>query len=134
MELDQPPNMVNVLVFCDHFMKHVMAYATPDQTAKTVPKFLWQGYILIFRAPVKLLSNGGANFESNIIRELCKFMGIWKVRTSPYHAQTKAFTHIGACLQLNKISHHQIQPALFGVWVLTMLTHQLLFSHDKGHE
>ena len=25
MELDQPPNMVNVLVFCNHFMKHIMA-------------------------------------------------------------------------------------------------------------
>ena len=30
IELDQPPNMVNVLVFCDHFMKHIMAYVTPD--------------------------------------------------------------------------------------------------------
>ena len=39
MELDQPQNMVNVLVFCDHFMKHIMAYMTPDQTAKTVAKF-----------------------------------------------------------------------------------------------
>ena len=55
MELDQPPNMVNLLVFCDHFMKHIMAYITPNQTAKTVTKFLWQGYVSIFRAPAKLL-------------------------------------------------------------------------------
>ena len=57
MELDQPPNVVNVLVFCDHFTKHVMAYVTPDQTAKTVDKFLWQGYILIFGAVARLLSD-----------------------------------------------------------------------------
>ena len=69
MELDQPPNMVNVLVFCYHFTKHVMAYVTPDQTAKTVAKNLWHGYISIFRAWAKLLSDQGANFESNIIRE-----------------------------------------------------------------
>ena len=25
MELDQAPTVVNVLVFCDHFTKHVMA-------------------------------------------------------------------------------------------------------------
>ena len=63
-------------------------YVTPDQTAKTVAKFLWQGYILIFRTLGKILSDEGANFESNIIRELCKCMGKSKVMTSPYHAQT----------------------------------------------
>ena len=62
MELDQPPNMVIILVFCDHFMKHIMAYVTPNQTMKTIAKFLWQGYILIFGAPAKLLSDQGANF------------------------------------------------------------------------
>ena len=55
---------------------------------KTVAKFLCQGYILIFRALTKLLSDWGINFESNIIRELCKFRDIHKVRTSPYHTQT----------------------------------------------
>ena len=57
MELDQPPNMVNILVFCDHFTKHIMVYVIPNQTVKTLAKFLWQGYISIFGAPAKLLSN-----------------------------------------------------------------------------
>ena len=57
MKLDQQPHIVNVLVLCDHFMKNYMVYVTPDQTAKTVAKFLWQGYITIFRAPAKLMSN-----------------------------------------------------------------------------
>ena len=57
MELDQPPNVVNTLVFCNHLTKHVMAYMTPNQTAKTVAMFLWQGYILIFRALATLLSD-----------------------------------------------------------------------------
>ena len=87
-ELDQPQNVVNVLVFCDHFMKHIMGYVTPNQTAKTVAKFLWQGYISNFGAQAKLLSDWGANFESNFIRELCEVKGIQKVRTSPYHDQT----------------------------------------------
>ena len=85
---DQPSNVVNLLVFCNYFIKHVMAHVTHDQTARTVAKFLWQGYISIFRALVKLLSNWGANFESNIIREVWEVMGILKVRTPPYHAQT----------------------------------------------
>ena len=57
MELDQPPNVVNILVFCDHLMKCVMVYMTLDQTVKTVAKFLWQGYISVFRAPARILSD-----------------------------------------------------------------------------
>ena len=88
MELDQPLNMVSVLVFWNHVTKHVMAYMTPIQTAKNASMFLWQGYISIFRALAKLLSDWGTNFESNIIKELCELMGIQKVRTSPYCTQT----------------------------------------------
>ena len=88
MELNLQPNVLIVLVFCNHFMKHIMAYVTPHQTAKTVAKFLWQGYISIFEAPAKFLSDWGANFESNITKELCELIGIQKVRTSPYHTQT----------------------------------------------
>ena len=69
MELDQPPNVVNVLVLCDHFTKHFLACVTPYQTAKTVAKFLWQGYIFIFRLLPKLLSDWGANCDSNIVKE-----------------------------------------------------------------
>ena len=61
---------------------------TPDQTAKTVTKFLWQGYISIFRALAKLLSDWGTNFQSNVIKELSELMGIRKVVISVYHDQT----------------------------------------------
>ena len=57
MELDQTPNVVSVLVFCNHFTKHTMGYGTNYQTAKTLAKFLWQGYISIFGAPAKHLSD-----------------------------------------------------------------------------
>ena len=82
MELDQAQNVMNLLVFCNHFMKHVMAGVIPDQTAKTVAKLLWQGYISIFGALAKLLSDQGANFESNIIREL---MSLWASRRLRLH-------------------------------------------------
>ena len=34
LELNQLPRVTNVLVFQDHFPKHILAYVTPDQTAK----------------------------------------------------------------------------------------------------
>ena len=76
MELDKSPQVANVLVFQDHFTKHVLVYVTPDQTAKTIAKFLYGGYISIFGAPARLLSDRGTSFTSSIIEELCKILGI----------------------------------------------------------
>ena len=76
MEPNKSPGVTNILVFQDHFMKHVLAYVTPDQTAKTVAKFLYGGYIFIFGALARLLSDRSANFTSSVIEEMCKILGI----------------------------------------------------------
>ena len=85
LEPNQSPRIANVLVFQDHFTKHVLVYVSPNQTAKTVAKFLYQGYISISGAPARLLSDRGANFMSNVIEEMCKILGIKKLQTMPYH-------------------------------------------------
>ena len=76
-------------MFQDHFTKHIMAYVTPNQTAKTVAKFLYQGYISIFGAAARLLSNWGANFMSSITDEMCNLLSVKKLQTMPYHPQEK---------------------------------------------
>ena len=76
LELNQSPRVANVLVFQDHFTKHVLVYVNPDQTVKTVAKFLYGIHITIFGAPARLLSDRGASFTSSIIEELCKILGI----------------------------------------------------------
>ena len=76
MELDKSSQVANVLVFQDHFTKYVLVYVTPDQTAKTITKFLYGGYISIFGAPARLLSDRGTSFTSSIIQELCEILGI----------------------------------------------------------
>ena len=88
MELNRLPKVTNVLVFQDHFTKHVMAYLTPNQIAKTVAKILYQVYILISWAPARPLIDCNANFMSNIISEMCKLLGMKKLHTMPYHPQT----------------------------------------------
>ena len=88
LELNQPHKVTNILVFQDHFMKYVMVYVTPNQTAKTVAKFLYQGYISIFGVLARLLSNWGANFMSSIIDKMCKVLGMKKLWTTPHHQQT----------------------------------------------
>ena len=69
-------------------MKHVLTYVTPNQTAKTITKFLYQGNISVFGDLARLLSDRGASFMSSVIEELCKLLGIRKLQTIPYHPQT----------------------------------------------
>ena len=65
LEPNQSPTVANVL-----------AYVTPNQTAKAIAKFLYQGYISIFGALARLLSDRGASFTSSVIQEMCKILGI----------------------------------------------------------
>ena len=58
LEPNQSPRVTNVLVFQDHFTKHMLAYMTSDKTAKTITKFLYGGYFSIFGAPARFLSLG----------------------------------------------------------------------------
>ena len=88
LELNQSPRVANILVFQDHFMKHVLAYVTPNQTTKTITEYLYQGYISIFGALARLLSDRGANFMSSVINKMCKILSMKKLRTMPYHPQT----------------------------------------------
>ena len=88
LELNQLPRVTNVLVFQDHFTKHILAYVTPDQTVKTFAKFLYGGYISIFGALTRLLSDRGTSFTRNIIEELCKILGIQGLWSMSYHPQT----------------------------------------------
>ena len=85
LELNQSPRVANVLVFQDHFTKHVLAYVTHNQTAKTITKFLYGDYISIFGALARLLSDRGTSFTSSIIEEPCKILGIQQLQTMPYH-------------------------------------------------
>ena len=69
------------------FTKYVLAYVTPNQTVKTIAKFLYGGFISIFGAPARLLSDRGTSFTSSIIQELCEILGIQQLQTTPYHPQ-----------------------------------------------
>ena len=85
LEPNQSPRVANVLVFQDHFTMHVLAYVTPDQTVKTIVKLLYGGYISIFGALARLLSDRGTSFTSSVIEVMCKILGIKWLQTMPYH-------------------------------------------------
>ena len=76
-----------VLIIGDYFTKWVEAYPISDMEATTVAKCLYD-FICRFGALDMLHTNQGWNFESALISELCKILGMTKTRTTPYHLQS----------------------------------------------
>ncbi len=77
-----------ILVVSDYFTKWTQAFALPDQTAQTVADVLMTQYISLFGTPCQLHSDQGRNFESELFQELCRLLGVEKIRTTPYRPQS----------------------------------------------
>ena len=58
-----------------------------DQTAATVSKHLFEDYVREHGLPDVLHTDQGRQFESTLVHQLCKQLGIKKSRSSPYHPQ-----------------------------------------------
>lgn len=75
----------NILVITDHFTRFAQAIPCRSQKANVTAKALYENFFLHYGFPEKLHSDQGRNFESKVVRELCKLLGIKKTRTTPYH-------------------------------------------------
>ena len=80
-------NIENVLVITDHFTRYALAYPSKTQTAQATARILWDNFICHYGFAEKFISDQGRNFESDLIKELCKIAGVKKVHTTPYHPQ-----------------------------------------------
>ena len=80
-------NIENVLVITDHFTRYALAYPSKTQTAQATAGILWDNFICHYGFPERFISDQGRNFESDLIKELCKIAGLKKVHTTPYHPQ-----------------------------------------------
>ena len=76
-----------MLVITDHFTRYALAYPSKTQTAQATARILWDNFICHYGFPEKFISDQGRNFESDLIKELCKIAGVKKLHTTPYHPQ-----------------------------------------------
>ena len=79
---------VFILTVIDHYSKFAFAFPMRNQEATTVAKLLTDHVICLVGTPARILSDQGPNFESTLFKELCRVLGIAKIRTSPYEAPT----------------------------------------------
>ena len=77
-----------ILVISDYFTRWVEAFGIPNQAATTVASKITEQFFFRFGLPEQLHSDQGRNFESEVVSEVCKILGIAKTRTTPYHPQS----------------------------------------------
>ena len=85
---ESPAGNSYILVVADYFTRYVEAYPIPNQEATTVARQLVDQFFFRFSPPERLHSDQGRNFESSLIAETCKLLGVEKSRTTPYHPQS----------------------------------------------
>ena len=76
---------VYILTCQDYFTKWVECFALPNQEAELVARSLVEQVVCRYGFPARLLSDKGSNFESRLFQEMCRVMGVTKLRTSSYH-------------------------------------------------
>ena len=77
-----------ILVVSDYYTKWVEAYSIANQEASTIARTLVDEFFCRFSPPRQLHSDQGRQFESEVIAQICRLLGIVKSRTSPYHPQS----------------------------------------------
>ena len=76
-----------ILVMVDYFTKAAEAEAIPTQDAETVVYTFFNRWVCQHGLPQSLHSDQGANFESDVFKAMCDWLGIQKTRTTPGHPQ-----------------------------------------------
>ncbi|CAF1039823.1 unnamed protein product [Brachionus calyciflorus] len=81
-----------IVIFTDYLSKWAEALATDRIDAKTIAKILLNLVITRHSVPGKLLSDQGRQFLAALVKEVCEYMNIKKLSTTPYHPECNGQT------------------------------------------
>ena len=73
------------LSIVDYFSRYSMLIPLKNIEARTIAKALLKSWISTFGVPLSIHSDRGSNFESDLIHELCRWLGTVKTKSTPYH-------------------------------------------------
>ena len=108
MDPQVTPSVQKILVITDHFSRHVQAYKVPDKRAITSAKCLYDEYFRHYGFPRRLMSDQGREFCNDILKEMCYYLNIKKIRMTPYHPQSNGAVervHQVLCRMIGKLDN-----------------------------
>lgn len=76
------------LVVCDYFSKYAWAFALPNHQAETVADTLVTEIFLVHGTSRIIHSDQGREFQSELVKELCRLLEVNQTRTTTYHPQS----------------------------------------------
>ena len=81
-----PRGYIGAAVMTDYLSRRASIYAIKGEAATDIAPVLMK-YVSIYGAPLQLLSDRGAVFLGEVVRQFCKMFMITKVNTTSYHPQ-----------------------------------------------
>jgi len=79
---------IYILTCIDAFTKWAEAFPIRNKEAETVAKVLVEQVFCRFGTPISVLSDQGKEVDGNIMRNICRMLGVDKLRTTPYKPST----------------------------------------------
>lgn len=76
-----------ILSMVDDLTRFVEFVPLPDQTAETVSRALYEQILSRYTIPQSIVTDNGSNFIGSVFKNLCKLLGVKKLRTTAYHPQ-----------------------------------------------
>ena len=81
-----------ILVMVDHATRYCVAVPLPNKTAKVVRDAFYRYWICSHSIPDKIITDGGLEFRNQLMKDLCKSLGIKHAFTSPYNPSSNGVT------------------------------------------
>ena len=77
-----------MMVVTDYYTKYTRVFPLENHKAATCAEAFVRGWVLHLGVPLKMHSDQGREFESNLWTEMCHYLAICKTRTNPYRPQS----------------------------------------------